>query len=29
MNWNEQNYWFGYFRALEDIESKYFESNEP
>lgn len=20
MNWNEENYWFGYFRALERLE---------
>lgn len=22
MQWNEENYWFGYFRAMEEIEAK-------
>lgn len=28
MNWNEENFWFGYFRALEDLEGKFLEDNE-
>ena len=23
MNWNEENFWFGYYRALEDLEDKF------
>ena len=22
MNWNEENFWFGYFRALEELDSQ-------
>lgn len=25
-NINQENYWFGYFRALEDFESEFLES---
>lgn len=28
MNWNEQNFWFGYFRALENLEGKFLEGNK-
>jgi len=28
MNWNEENFWFGYFRALEDLEGRFLEDNE-
>jgi hypothetical protein len=27
-NWNEENYWFGYFRALENFEWQFLDSNE-
>jgi len=28
MNWNEENFWFGYYRALEDLEERFLEENE-
>lgn len=28
MNWNEENFWFGHFRALEDLKYRFLEDNE-
>ena len=28
MNWNEENYWLGYFIALENLERELLENND-